>query len=179
MNQAVNTGPDPVTQVDEYIASLYHALGSRDPLVVLSETPGTLDDLVREINREKLAQREAPGKWSIIHVLQHLADSEIVGAFRYRMVLAHDRPPIPGYDQDRWASRLHYDQADAQAALDQFSALRKANLRLLESTTEEERKRFGIHAERGEESVEAMIRMYAGHDLIHTRQIIRIRAAVG
>jgi hypothetical protein len=40
------------------------------------------------------------------------------------------------------------------------------------------RRRDGVHAERGEESVEHMIRLYAGHDLLHLEQLARIRRAV-
>ena len=115
----------------------------------------------------------------MLHVVQHLADAELVGAFRYRMILAHDRPAIPGYDQDRWAERLRYADSDLEGAVQQLEAVRAANLRLLERTTPEERRRVGVHAERGEESVEHTMRMYAGHDLVHLRQLARIAAAVG
>ena len=74
---------------------------------------------------------EAPGKWSIREVIQHLADSDLVGGFRLRMVLAHDPPVMPGYDQDLWATRLGYRDADVHEALEQFAALRAANLRHL------------------------------------------------
>lgn len=87
-------------------------------------------------------------------------------------------PPITGYDQDRWAERLHYDEADAAQALELFRVLRGANLRLLERATPEDLQRVGVHAERGEESVGYLIRLYAGHDLLHLRQIERIKRAV-
>lgn len=179
MTSGTSAAPNPVTDVDGYIASLYAALGSRDPLEVLAETPAAIRALTDGISPDKLRIPEAPGKWSVIHVVMHLADSEIVGAFRFRMVLAHDRPPIPGYDQDLWASRLKYPDADLAAALDQFAGLRNANVRLLQATTPAERERFGIHSERGEESIARMIRIYAGHDLVHLRQISRILRAVG
>lgn len=179
MTPASPSAPDPVTQVDAYVASLLSALGSRDPLDVMAETPAAIRRLTGGIDRTKLATPEAAEKWSLVHVVQHLADSEIVGAFRFRMTLAHKHPPIPGYDQDLWASRLRYHQADLGSALDQFTSLRMANIRLLKATTPEERQRFGIHAERGEESIEKMMRMYAGHDLVHLRQMARIKTAVG
>lgn len=94
------------------------------------------------------------------------------------MVLAHDRPQLTGYDQDRWAERLRYDQADAAQAVQEFGVLRSANLRLLEGAPAEDLRRVGVHSERGEESVAHMIRLYAGHDLLHLRQIERIRRAV-
>lgn len=174
-----STAPNPVTEVNAYIASLFDALGSRDPFEVLAETPSAIRTLTAGVSREKLTTPEGPGKWSVTHVIMHLADSEIVGAFRFRMVLAHEQPPIPGYDQDLWADRLKYSEADTAAALEQFSGLRSANLRLLQATTPAERERFGIHVERGEESIGKMIRMYAGHDLVHLRQISRIMRAVG
>lgn len=179
MSSVSPAAPNPVTEVDAYIASLYAALGSRDPLEVLAETPSAIRQLTKGVPPQKLRALEGPGKWSVTHVVMHLADSEIVGAFRFRMVLAHDQPPIPGYDQDLWASRLKYNEASLADALDQFTALRHANVRLLGATTPAERERFGIHAERGQESIGKMIRIYAGHDMVHLRQIGRILSAVG
>jgi hypothetical protein len=158
---------------------MFAALGSRDPLVAMSETPETLRQITAGVSRDRLSTPEAPGKWSMIQVVQHLADTEIVGAIRFRMTLAHDRPLLAGYDQDLWAGRLRYNDAEMAAALDQFTSLRRANLRLLHQTTATERERVGIHAERGEESVAKMIRIYAGHDQVHLRQLARIKSAIG
>jgi hypothetical protein len=94
------------------------------------------------------------------------------------MILAHDRPAITGYDQDAWCERLRYATDDIEAVLDDFAALRRLNLRLLAGTSPGERGRVGVHAERGEESIAHMMRLYAGHDVVHLRQIARIRAAV-
>jgi hypothetical protein len=111
-------------------------------------------------------------------VLAHLSDSELVGAFRLRMILAHDQPALTPYDQDLWATRLHHDRVSPEESLERFSVLRKANLVLWANASDEELARFGVHAERGEESVDRMRRLYAGHDLAHLRQLERIRQAV-
>jgi hypothetical protein len=110
--------------------------------------------------------------------MQHLADSELVWGYRLRMVLSHDRPPLTGYDQDLWADRLGYRDADAQEALNCFGVLRRVNLRLLDRATAADLQRVGVHAERGEERLDHMVRLYAGHDLLHLRQVDRIRAAL-
>jgi hypothetical protein len=87
-------------------------------------------------------------------------------------------PTITGYDQDRWADRLHYVEGDPHEALERFTLLRRANLKLLERASAEDLKRVGVHAERGEETLAHIIRLYAGHDLLHIRQIDRIRGAI-
>jgi hypothetical protein len=95
------------------------------------------------------------------------------------MVLAHDAPELPGYDQDVWAQRLAYQDTDVSSALHEFSILRIATVRLLRRATPEDLRRVMRHAERGDESLSHMIRTYAGHDVVHLRQIARIRQAIG
>lgn len=93
-------------------------------------TPSTLARLLDELPAGQLGQPEMPDKWSVNEVLQHLADSETVWAYRLRMVLAHGRPRLEGYDQDLWAERLAYRDADPHEAVVRFSVLRGSNLRL-------------------------------------------------
>lgn len=172
-----NRSSDPPADRAAYAGAILELLGRRDPLVVLRETPATLERAVAGVSDDALRRAEAPGKWSIVQVLQHFADSDLVWAWRLRLILAHDRPTITGYDQDLWADRLHYADADPRDALQMFSMLRGANVRLLERATADDMARVGVHSERGEESVGHLCRLYAGHDLLHLNQIARIRAA--
>lgn len=158
-----------------YISAVLGLLADRDPVEVLEQMPAALRRAADGLTPRQASQPEAPGKWSVRQVLQHLADSELVWGYRLRMVWAQNRPPLTGYDQDLWAERLRYDEADIEHSLQEFTVLRHANLRLLRRASREDLKRVGVHAERGEESVEHMIRLYAGHDLLHLRQLDRIR----
>ena len=161
-----------------YVAAVLDLLGDRDPLAVLRATPDALRRSIDGLTLEQLRRPEQPGKWSIVQVLQHLADSEVVWAWRMRLILSQDRPVLTGYDQDQWADRLRYAEADPADALEEFVVLRRGNVRLLERARPEDLRRVGVHAERGEETVDHLRRLYAGHDLLHLRQIDRIRAAV-
>lgn len=161
-----------------YIEAVLGLLGDLDPMPVLRATPGSLRQAVGGMSDRELRTPEREGKWSVGQVLRHLADSDLVWGWRLRMVLAHDRPTLTGYDQDAWADRLRYDENDPAESLTEFEVLRRSNLRLLDRATAEDRERVGVHVERGEESVEHLVRLYAGHDLLHLRQIERIRAAI-
>jgi hypothetical protein len=161
-----------------YVSALLDLLGDREPMEVLREMPAAVSRAIEGLSSPQLRQREHAGKWSINHVLQHLADSELVGGLRMRLILAQDRPPLTGYDQDLWADRLQYEAEDPADAIERFTVLRRANVRLLERISPRDLTRVGVHVERGEESLEHLRRLYAAHDLLHLRQIARVRGAV-
>jgi len=162
----------------QYTSSVLEQLGSRDPLAVLETLPVALANEITGLSLEELRRPEGPGKWSMIEVIQHLADAELVWAYRLRQVLSEDRPVIAGYNQNEWAARLHYSEASLHEAFEQIRIFRAANLRLIQGLSEEQLQRVGIHEERGPETVEHMIRLFAGHDLVHRRQLARIRARI-
>ena len=178
MSIFTNSAARSVEEAKGYTTSILELLGARDPMDVLPRTPDAVREAIAGLSETQLSQHEAPGKWSIRHVVRHLADGDLVWGWRLRMVLAHDRPTITGYDQDLWADRLQYGQADVSLALDDFTVLRRSNLRLLSAASAADMQRVGVHSERGEESVAHMIKMYAGHDLLHLRQLARLRKAV-
>jgi uncharacterized damage-inducible protein DinB len=179
MSVFTNPASSSREQAGEYVAAVLSLVGGDDPVGILEQTAGAVERLIESVSPEQLRQPESAGKWSLRHVLQHLADSELVWGFRLRMALAHDRPALSGYDQDLWADRLRYDQVDARQALEEFTVLRGANLRLLRGASSEDLGRVAVHVERGDESVRHMMRLYAGHDRLHLRQLERIRRAVG
>ena len=122
-------------------------------------------------------KRPAPGKWSIAEIVAHLADTELVGGYRLRAILAAPGSQIIGFDQDRWVTALHYDKRNLRKSFEQYCALREANLALLKTLTPEQWKHHGIHNERGAETVETIVSMFAGHDLNHFQQIESILGA--
>ena len=170
-----NLASSTPAEIVAYTSAVVDLLGGDEPLDVLKRTPAALTKAIAGLTPRQLAKREAPDKWSIRHVLRHLADSEIVWAWRLRLVLAEERPPITGYDQDLWAARLEYEATNVKESLAEFGVVRKSNLRLLKRASAADLARVGVHSQRGEESIERMLDLYAGHDLLHLRQIRRIR----
>ena len=162
----------------QYTGAVIGLLGAQAPLTVLQGTAAKLRRAVKRLTPRQLAKPEAPDKWSVKQVVQHLADSELVYAWRLRLILAHDRPAITGYDQDVWAERLQYAKTNVAEALDEFATLRRSNLRLLKRASPADLERVGVHSERGEESLAHLIKLYAGHDILHLNQIDRISKAI-
>ncbi len=160
------------------VSALIELLGSREPLKVMASTSDALHEATNGFSREFARIPEAEEKWSVVEVIQHLADSEIVYGYRMRLIVAEDKPNIPGYDQNAWAANLRYNDVEMGDALEDFLAMRAMNLRWLRSLSDDELDRWGLHSERGEESVRHIAKLLAAHDLVHLNQIARIKATV-
>jgi uncharacterized damage-inducible protein DinB len=158
----------------QYTARMLSLAGSSDPLKIMAATPAKLQRLVDGCSAATLRRRPASGKWSVRQIVAHLADTEVVFAYRTRMILSRSGTEIQAFDQDVWASEGQYEDVDVKAALAAFSSLRKLNLAFVRRLSPEKRSRFGIHQERGKESIDHLMRMYAGHDLNHLGQIAAI-----
>ncbi len=158
----------------EYRQRIIGYTEGRDPIKLQASAVKELMLLLNGVPTAEMRKRPAPGKWSVAEIVAHLADTEIIGSFRIRMILGAPGTPISGFDQDDWVVALHYDKRDIWKSLDQFRAFREANLSLFKLISPEQWMRSGVHSERGEESVGTLVRMYAGHDINHIRQIERI-----
>jgi hypothetical protein len=156
---------------EQYKARILGYVGAREPLPLFASAPATLARLLDGVSDELLARRPSSEKWSVREIVAHLADDELVGAYRIRMILSAPGTDIQAFDQDVWARTGRYASSEPAASLALYRVLRQANHALLLALEPEEWDRFGIHAERGCESVRDIVAYYAGHDINHFRQI--------
>ncbi len=161
---------------EQYRARMLGHIAGQDALKLQAAAAKKLERLLKGTSSARLRKRPAPNKWSIAEIVCHLADAELVGGFRVRLILGAPGTPITPFDQDVWVVALHYDQRDARRALEQFRVLREANLALLKTLTPEQWRQGGLHQERGSETIEMIVKMFAGHDLNHFKQIEAILA---
>ncbi len=155
----------------EYTQRLLSYAGDKDPLRLQRAAPDKLAALLRGKTKNQLTRRPAPDKWSIAEIVAHMADAELAISWRLRQVLSSNAVPVQAYDQDLWARTFNYSKRDTKQSLANFRSLREANLVLLKSVSRKLWENYGVHQERGNESVNHIIRMVAGHDLNHIRQI--------
>jgi hypothetical protein len=148
----------------------------RDPLKVVATTARHLEQLSVALGPARIEESPAPGKWSPLEILCHLADCELVFAYRIRQALAEDHHVVQTFDQDLFAR--NYSGYDAQAAMMTFSCVRQWNLMLLRSVPSDVMAKPILHPERGAMTFRELIETIAGHDLNHLAQLEAIAVQV-
>jgi hypothetical protein len=159
---------------EEYTVRILGLSEGKDPLAILASTPSRIGELIAGRSIADLRTSPSPDRWSIAQIVTHIADAEIVGAYRFRLILSASGTPLQAYDQAVWARELHYENADPHASLELFRVVRASLLRLVRGLDDEHLDRYGMHPERGKESVRHLLKLYAGHDLNHLAQIERL-----
>jgi DinB superfamily len=164
--------PETIEQYKERI--LGYVKPSEEPLEILKSNIGRIEAALSGISAERL-QEKKDGKWSAAQILAHYAEGEIVFGYRIRIVLSSNGIPIQAYDQNIFMQNAAYLVARPEMALTLLRNLRRTNVELLKSLKPEQWENYGIHSERGKESIRDIVRLYAGHDLNHLQQLERLQ----
>lgn len=165
----------------EYLRKTDRLRAGRDPIPLLRTGPAKFARAVAGLKPAQLRRRPAPGTWSIQEILGHLCDTEVVYGYRYRMALGQSGSPIQGYDQERWVVEMGYNRKrwSAKRLLTHIASLRRSTLYLFANMPRGAYERYGMHSERGRETVRRTQELIAGHDLNHLGQIKAIRKKYG
>lgn len=158
----------------QYIQRILGYVEGQDAIKVQRTTAAKLEKAIRGLTPKQLKRQPEPGKWAIAEILAHLADAEIVASWRMRSVIGANGITIQAFDQDVWTSAFQYAKSDPKQSLAVFRVLRANNLAMLKSLPREAWDNYGMHQERGKETVSHMARMFAGHDTNHVLQVERI-----
>jgi len=159
---------------EQYIQRILGHVEGQDALKVQRATVGKLRKLIHGLTAKQMKWRPEPAKWSIAEIVAHLADTEIAASWRMRSVIGENGVTTQPFDQDAWASVFQYQKRDVRRSLEVFRVLRENNLALLKEIPREAWDNYGMHLERGKETVTRLTRMFAGHDTNHVVQIERI-----
>lgn len=166
-------------EIRAYVRKIDAYRAGRNPIPIMKAAPAKLERAVAGLSAVEMRRRPARGKWSIVEILGHLNDTEFVYGYRWRLSLGEPRSPIAGYDQAAWTDMLRHRRANAKRLLAQIRVMREANLDMVLRTGRAAWKRYGVHSERGNESVRRGLELVAGHDLSHLDQIRAIRKKYG
>lgn len=158
-------------QPNEYPAwaERYISLIDGDVIDLLERQVTEYADFINDLV-EKADYAYAPGKWTIKEVIGHTIDFERILTFRVLCFARNEQAAIPGSEEDAYALHANAKDRSLLSFSDEFASLRKANLYLFKSLTEEQLSRIGTASER-KISVRALLYVIAGHIIHHTRII--------
>lgn len=139
----------------------------------LSATPVRLSDIFEDMSNYERVWRPAPNKWSCIEVAGHLVDVELVFGFRIRTALAEPGKQLDSFDQNKWVSVQRWNDLPAESAIRTFSALRAANITLLELLGRDEWSQEFVHIEHGPQTIVDIVNRLLTHDARHLMQLGR------
>lgn len=151
-------------------------------LSIYRRGPERLRVVLGHLTMDELRARPRPNKWSILEIAAHVADSELTGAFRFRLAFAQPGSALPFYDQDAWAEQLAYrrlDEAGLERTLRTFELLRESSGSILERLTPDDWQRSATHAEFGSVTLRNLLELYADHVERHIGQILALRELLG
>jgi hypothetical protein len=118
--------------------------------------------LLMGITEEKSQYRYAPEKWNIIELTGHILETERMLAYRALCISRNEQTSLPGFDQDEYVRQTDYSKITMKAMVEEFAALRKANILMLKNFTDDMCLRKGT-ANKNPLSVRALAYVIYGH----------------
>lgn len=136
-----------------------------------------LVDALRHFPKEMWHFRSADDPWSIHEVVVHITDSEVNSYTRCRRCIAEPGQSVMAYDENRWATALHYQDQDTDDALELFKWLRLRTYKLIQTLPESTWSHTIEHPENGTMTLDDWLDTYERHVLEHIQQMQRIYEA--
>lgn len=155
----------------QYAARISSYVAGKNFLQQIQKTPGRITSLLRGKSTAQLGRRPSPERWSVAEILAHLTEAEIAYGYRIRLIAGASGTPIQAFNQDNWQANARYLQRNAKQTAVFFENLRLLNVLFVKSLPPDILDRFGIHEERGQESIRRLTELMAGHDENHVRQL--------
>jgi len=144
------------------------------------KSPKQIAAAVSGLSDKVLRYRISPDKWCILEILAHLADIEILYAYRIRQMLADKDPVIAPIDQDAWAKNLAYLESSPPELVALYGLNRHANIQLLRRLKTADLQKSARHPEKDHPvTVADYVQMMAKHGPNHLEQIERLKKAAG
>lgn len=109
--------------------------------------------------------------WSIRQIVVHITDSEANSFVRCRRLVAEPGSAVLGYNEETWAKTLHYEQQDADDALQLFKWLRLTSYKLIKAIPESTWAHTIEHSENGTMTMEDWLNVYSSHVPDHISQM--------
>lgn len=161
----MNTRPLP-SDYPEYYQRYVDAVTDDDVLEVLAEQVDTIMSMFTAMDEARTLYRYADGKWSVREVLGHILDSERIFGMRALCIARGEQQSLPGFDENIYVVNALFDERPLESILDEWQALRIANLIMFQSFDDAAWSRVGT-ANNKSTTVNALAWIIAGHTTHH------------
>ena len=141
--------------------------------------PDRLRSAVTGLSREQMISRPIPGKWSVLEVVCHLADTDANIAHRIKRILSEDRPAFDRVQPDLMQAALAYHERDVEEELTLFDFGRRQIARILAASPAGAWQRTGVVGDRGDRSIAQMVDGAVQHLAHHLAFVAEKRRALG
>ncbi|GAB4414361.1 MAG: hypothetical protein Fur0044_09030 [Anaerolineae bacterium] len=143
----------------------------------LARIPERISRAVAAWSKAELQAPSMGGDWSAAAILAHLRASDDIITPRIYAMLVRDNPPLPAYDDRRWAEVAGYERADFRASLSAFTLRRAELVALLRRLAPADWQRTGLHEAHGSITLLQVVTHLVEHEEEHCRQLEAIKAA--
>ena len=148
----------------------------KNHLEAAEKSPKQVAAAVSGLPEKVLRYKPTPDKWCILEILGHLADIEIVYAYRLRQMLADKKPVIAPMDQNEWARNLAYMETPPAELIALYGLNRHANLRLLQRLKPGDLEKSAFHPEiKKDITVAELVQRMGMHGASHLAQIEKLK----
>jgi hypothetical protein len=134
-----------------------------DHIIRYLDGPSLIEAMVENLSEEQLRTRCEPGKWSILEVVCHLTDFELVYADRIKRILAEDNPTLFGGDPDGYAKTLAYHDRKLETELTLINAIRAHVAEILKTISSDQWEYMGTHSVDGPISIVELVERITDH----------------
>jgi hypothetical protein len=147
-------------------------------IAALERNAPVIAALARAMPLEAVAWHPTPDDWSVLEVVNHLADEERED-FRARLdfVLHQSSSTPPQHDPESWPVARAYNTRDLEASLADFLAERAQSLVWLRGLGDVDWSRAWTHPSPYRRNAGDFLVSWAAHDLLHLRQLVEIQFA--
>lgn len=140
------------------------------------KSPKQIAAAVSGLPEKTLRHKPSPDKWCILEIMAHLADMEILYAYRMRQILFDKHPVIAVIDQDAWAKNPGYLETSSAELVALYGLNRHATLQMLRRLKPDDLKKSAFHPEHKRPvTLEEYVGMMSTHGPNHLEQIERLK----
>ena len=148
-----------------------------DELIVeLSKNQKIIESMLTDASDDFIHFKRDDQSWSPLIVICHLVDEEKED-FRARIqhLMTHPESAPAPINPEGWVRARAYEKQDFQSKLIEWSSEREASLRFLETLDPKDEVKGFDHEHFGRFSVGYLMDNWLAHDLLHIRQLTRMR----